>query len=344
MMFKKSNLFFIVAETPLHPGSGGESLGLVDLPIQRERHTNFPKIESSSLKGCIREALSNLNKEIKLNGKNINLKEKITYREDKTEKEKETDYLSLLFGPEPENTENLFGGALSFTDARILFFPVKSLKGVFAWITCPMVLERFKEDFMFTGIKPDSTLNDILNMDFSNLINTLPKQTNICIASNVVFEEYTFEVKENEQTEKIAKFFAEKIFPSQSNDIYKFWKGKLAKDLVILPDDVFEQFVTNSTEIITRIRIDPITGTVKSGSLWTEEYLPQDTIMYSIVMASPIRLEIVNDKEKNIFKVDDPEKESEKVLKLFEEAVPEIIQIGGNQTIGKGLARVQIFR
>jgi CRISPR-associated protein Cmr4 len=55
-MFKKSKLFFIIAETPLHPGSGGEVTGLVDLPIQRERHTNFPKIEASGLKGCIKEA------------------------------------------------------------------------------------------------------------------------------------------------------------------------------------------------------------------------------------------------------------------------------------------------
>ena len=51
-MYKMANPFFLVVETPLHVGSGTE-LGIIDLPIQRERHTGFPKIEASGLKGCI---------------------------------------------------------------------------------------------------------------------------------------------------------------------------------------------------------------------------------------------------------------------------------------------------
>lgn len=43
-MFLKFQPFFIIAETPVHAGSGSE-LGIVDLPIQRERPTAFPKIE-----------------------------------------------------------------------------------------------------------------------------------------------------------------------------------------------------------------------------------------------------------------------------------------------------------
>jgi len=317
-MFKKSKLFFIIAETPLHPGSGGEIIGLVDLPIQRERHTNFPKIEASGLKGCIREAFENSNKQISLNSQQININDK--------------KIISLVFGP--EDTEEAHAGALAFTDARILLFPVKSLKGVFAWITCPMVLERFKEDLKLTNI-----IDRSLNVDFSTLINTLPEQTNISIESKVVLEEFTFELKENKETSKIAKYLAEKIFP---NDTYKFWREKLEKDLVILSDEDFEQFVTSSTEVITRTRIDNVTGTVKSGALWTEEYLPQDTILYSIAMASPVRVE--KDEAKGVFKAETPDKEAKKVLQFFELGIPDVIQIGGNQTIGKGIVRIQIFK
>ena len=329
-MFKKSKPFFIIAETPLHPGSGGEVTGLVDLPIQRERHTNFPKIEASGLKGCIREAFKDLNPDITINGQKIKPKEEISYKEDN--KEKKTDYLSLIFGP--EDTEEAHAGALAFTDARILLFPVKSLKGVFAWVTCPMVLERFKEDLGLAKI-----IDDSLNVDFSTLINTLPQQTNISIESKVVLEEYTFDVKEDENTLKIAKNLADKIFP---NDTYKFWREKLEKDLVVLSDDDFEQFVTSSTEIITRTRIDDVTGTVKSGALWTEEYLPQDTILYSIAMASPVRVE--KDEVKQVFKAETPDEEAEKVLQFFELGIPEVIRIGGNQTIGKGIAKIQILK
>ena len=35
-----------------------------------------------------------------------------------------------------------YAGA-GLSDARLLLFPVKSMKGVFAWITCPRVLNRF---------------------------------------------------------------------------------------------------------------------------------------------------------------------------------------------------------
>jgi len=328
-MFKKSNLFFIIAETPLHPGSGGDSTGIVDLPIQRERYTNFPKIEASGLKGCIREAFKDLNPEITINGQKIKPKDEIIYREDN--KEKKTDYLSLVFGP--EDTEEAHAGALVFTDARILLFPVKSLKGVFAWITCPMVLERFKEDLGLAKI-----IDDSLNLDFSTLINTLPQQTNISIESKVVLEEYTFDVKEDEKTLKIAKNLADKIFP---NSTYKFWREKLEKDLVILSDDDFEQFVTSSTEVITRTKIDDKTGTVQSGALWTEEYLPQDTILYSIAMASAVRVE--KDEAKGVFKAENSDKEAEKVLQFFE-GIPKVIQVGGNQTIGKGIAKIQILK
>jgi CRISPR-associated protein Cmr4 len=189
-MFKKSKLFFIIAETPLHPGSGGDITGLVDLPIQRERHTNFPKIEASGLKGCIREAFENSSKQISLNSQQININDK--------------KIISLVFGP--EDTEEAHAGALAFTDARILLFPVKSLKGVFAWVTCPMVLERFRKDLGLAKI-----IDHPLNVDFSTLINTLPEQTNISIKSKVVLEEFTFEVKENKETSKIAKYLANKF-------------------------------------------------------------------------------------------------------------------------------------
>jgi len=54
-MYKIAKPFFMVVETPLHAGSGTE-LGIIDMPIQRERHTDFPKVEASGLNGCIRGA------------------------------------------------------------------------------------------------------------------------------------------------------------------------------------------------------------------------------------------------------------------------------------------------
>lgn len=326
-MFKKVQPFFIIVETPLHAGSGSE-LGIVDLPIQRERHTGYPKIEASGLKGSIREAFEENNPEIEINSNKIKAREKIKYKEDGKEKEA-GDYLSLVFGPEEGETH---AGAIVFTDARILLFPLKSLKGVFGWITCPDILERLKEDLKLAGIQ-------LLIDGFSGLENTYSQNSNLIISSKVVFEEYTFQVKPNEKTAKLAKWLSEKIFPKKgNNDPYKYWREKLEKDLVILSNDDFKEFVKSSTEIITRTKIDAKTGTVQSDALWTEEYLPTDTILYSLVMASSIRVE--KKEMKGLLAGSDSVREAENVIEFFKKGCPEVLQIGGNRTIGKGLVRI----
>lgn len=329
-MFKKVQPFFIVVETPLHAGSGSE-LGLVDLPIQRERHTDYPKIEASGLKGCMREAFEIKNPEITLGSQKIKVKDRIRYKENNEEKDA-GDYLSLVFGPDGNDTH---ASAIAFTDARILLFPVKSLKGVFGWITCPDVLERFKEDLKLSEIK-------LSVEEFSTLENTCPKYSNLLVSSKVVFEEFTFDVKPDENTTKFAKWLSEKIFPKEeNNDPYKYWREKLEKDLVILSNDDFKEFVISSTEIITRTKIDSKTGTVQPGALWTEEYLPTDTILYSLAMASPLRVD--KDEKKGVLKGNNSEQEAENVMKVFKKGCPQVLQIGGNQTIGKGIVRIQFL-
>jgi len=314
-MFRKIKPFFIITETSLHPGSGSE-LGIVDLPIQRERHTGYPKVEGSGLKGSLREAIYNSDKEIEINSQKI----------------KPKDYISLVFGPEQGDEH---AGSIAFTDARILLFPVKSLKGIFGWITSPAVLERFKEDLIIAG-----QINGFPTNDFSALVNTHPENSNLVISSKVVFEEYAFEVKPNEETTQIGKWFAEKIFPvKQGKDTYNYWREKLRKDLIILSDDDFKEFVTSSTEVIARTVININTGTAEN--LWYEEYLPSDTILYSLAMTSPVRVE--EDNKKGVLKADIPDKEAEKVLEFFTKGCPEILQIGGDQTIGKGIVRIQIL-
>ena len=39
--------------SPLHAGSG-QAVGAVDLPIQRERHTGWPHVQASGVKGAFR--------------------------------------------------------------------------------------------------------------------------------------------------------------------------------------------------------------------------------------------------------------------------------------------------
>ena len=293
-MYKKAEIFYIKTVTPTHVGSGSD-LGIVDMPIQREGHTNFPKIEGSSLKGSIREA-------VEQNGAD-EVKVHQVFGYDDTNAT--TDAKDIF-----KDNKDKFAGAIGFSDAKILLFPVKSVKGVFAYITCPMVIERFINDLKLVKEK----------VDFKKpRENTIPKNSSIKLDSEniVILEEYSFEVKEDNKIDNLPKFLEDKL---------KIDKTKL----IVLSDNDFTDFIKMFTEVITRTKIDNSTGTVKDGALFTEEYLPAETIMYSLVMASSI-----------FAKIDDSDMENEdSVLNFFKDSCPEVIQIGGNATIGKGICKI----
>ena len=288
-MYRTAKPIFLHVLTPLHAGSGQE-LGIVDLPIQREKHTGFPKIESSSLKGAIREVME----------------EKLG---------RDNNSLLVAFGPEDGDEH---AGAISFTEARILLFPVKSARGVFAYITCPQVLKRFKDDLEIVDkISDTNTVNNLFPNDEIPDEGTV-SDSNLLVNSNVVvLEEFTFDAKEKEVTKQFAEKLSKKLCISD-----------VEKRLVVLSDDDFADFVKLSTEVITRTKINPATGTVERGALFTEEYLPAETLLYTLVLASPP------------FTDNSDLKDANEVLNFVLEGLPEIIQIGGNATIGKGLTRV----
>ena len=141
----------------------------------------------------------------------------------------------------------------------------------------------------------------------------------------ILLEEYSFDVQIEE----------EKIFEDFDSKIDINWE-EIRKRLVILSDDDFKDFVNLSTEVITRTKISADTGTVdkKSGALWTEEYLPTETVLYSLAMTTPIF-----NQDRGLFESED-KKEEDRVMDFFEKGTPETLQIGGNATIGKGICSI----
>ena len=331
-MFKLAKPFFIMVETPLHAGSGND-LGIVDMPIQRERHTDFPKIEGSGLKGSVREAFEEIqvaDKKSELpdfikNQDQFDIAVHLAFGYDGGGKEKFSPEVMKFF---KDDKKQQFSGALGFTDARILLFPVKSMKGVFAWITCPKVLEKFKKDLELCNVKKELFNGTIPK---KNTVSNLGK---LGIQGKIILEEYTFEVK----MEKSTKVFAEKLSKLLNIE-------EIKSKLVVLSDDDFKDFVNLSTEVITRTKIDNKTGTVQSGALFTEEYLPCETILYSLALTTPIFQSDKNDK--GVFKKENGKTnnktEEQKVMDFFTNGLPKVMQIGGNATIGKGIVRMKIF-
>lgn len=309
-MYTTFKPFFLLALSPVHAGSGSD-LGVVDLPIQRERHTGYPKIEASGIKGVFREVYS---------------------------KKLDKETLDIVFGPKEGDAHQ---SSVGFIDARILFFPVKSVKGTYAWITCPDVLSKFAEAMGIAGI----TINDTSGLiDIANIpVNTITTDSNIKISTGsggasqdaVIIEEYPVKpVSVNNELSRFADWFGEHVL---SHATTSYQREKLKKNLLLVDNEVFNQFVALSTEVIARICIDPNLGTVKPGALWYEEYLPVESILYSILMsAQPMMMDI-------------PEKavplkgDAGKVMKTITDQWPQVVQLGGNATIGKGLIKPLLY-
>jgi CRISPR-associated protein Cmr4 len=300
---------------------------VVDLPIQRERHTGIPKVEASGLKGCIREAFEKMdmtdgNQRFQdLGAKFPEIKISDKPSESKTRFKQA---IELVFGPD---AGDLHAGALAFTDARLVLFPVRSARGLFAWITCPAVLHKFVHELKLAGIT---------NLPEVPGANTVPLiSDNVCRESVVILEEYTFTVTPDHDTEQLAIWLAAKTFPKDGS--LKYWQDKMKNSLVVLGDDDFRDFVNLSTEVITRIKINPQTGTAQERALFNEEYLPQESVLYSLALASTI----FTKHDKGIFANSSAEEKD--VLDFWHTGMPSVLQLGGNATIGKGIVRINVI-
>ncbi|MGD9732064.1 MAG: type III-B CRISPR module RAMP protein Cmr4 [Desulfamplus sp.] len=251
-----SKIMALYAISPVHAGSGS-SMGIVDLPIQRERHTNWPHIQSSGVKGAMRHHFE----KFKDNINNPNDKEQI---EKITEK---------IFGDENygEGSEkSSLPGAIAVSDAKILAFPIRSSKSPFVWITCPAVLKRVAMDINLIG-KSEGAINITLSNDEAVVLADINK--NMKTGNKVLLEDYEVAI-------------SDKSFELSGNTKEMF---KKADRLLLVSDEVFNYGVSHCTEIRTQIKIDDKTGTTSDGSLRYAEVLPADTLMYVVMFYGQTR-------------------------------------------------------
>ncbi|MCX8139298.1 MAG: type III-B CRISPR module RAMP protein Cmr4 [Thermogemmata sp.] len=288
-------LLFIHAQTGLHPGSG-TALGTVDLPVQRERHTQWPIIPGSTLKGILRDACR------RRGGNNADL--------------------FAAFGPETAEADK-HAGALSLTDARILAFPVRSLKGVFAWVTCRAVLERLKRDLKL-ALPNGNALNLSAEWPSEDKKEWALCQQNsplLIDGDKLVLEE--FEFKRTGDADAFAAWLSQHAVADDAT------QKRLQSHLVVLHNDDFTHFARHATEIVARVGLDYERKTVKSGALFYEEFLPAETLFYSVVLASSSRRDGHN-------------RSAQQILQYLRDNMPSVLQIGGDETIGKGLCAVRL--
>ena len=286
-----SKLLFLRALTPIHAGMGRGSLEHVDLPVQRDEF-NILCIWASSLKGAIRGTLTRI----------VN------------SNERETLYKTL--GPPPGRGHE-FSSSVSFLDARLLFMPVRSLRGVWTYITSPHLVSYLTT--YLEGLGRTNLANELQAKIGQFKVPTVSNDKILVKDNTVVLNEVDIVgCKVNNELHKIF----DKIVPHEILSLLE------KRGLVLVDDDTALSLIQKSILIQYRIRINYATKTVEAGSLWSEEYIPQETIFVSGVTYRPL-----------------VRTGADEIFKWFEEKLKNlnyVIWLGGKETIGKGLLKLYL--
>ncbi len=247
-----TRLLFVHALSPLHAGTG-QGVGVIDLPIAREKATGLPYLPGSSLKGVLRDQCSN---------KTIQ---------------------KHLFGPEGENASE-HAGSMQFSDQRLLLLPVRSLAGTFAWVTSPFVLNRLVRDLKHTGrngfparVPTVAKLEEcVIAQDAKTLL----------VENGIYLEDLDLAPKSDAEAKRWAEWIGNQVFPNTEE---ANWRAMLTERLCIVHDEILSFLLETATEVTARIKLDDGKKTVTTGALWYEESLPAETILSGVVVATPTK-------------------------------------------------------
>ncbi len=179
-----SRLYLLHALSALHAGTGQGS-GVIDLPIAREKSTGLPIVPGSSIKGVLRD-------------------------EFKGDSNVSAEQHQALFGPDTENAAD-HAGALALSDARLLCLPVRSLAGTFAWVTCPLVLHRFRRDLQAVKYQMNALAIPTPN---SEGIDICPNSVLKTSKGKVLLEDLDLSAKKTDEAEAWAKLISDALFSS----------------------------------------------------------------------------------------------------------------------------------
>jgi CRISPR-associated protein Cmr4 len=298
-MFEKHAALFLYTVSPVHMGAG-QAVGVIDNPIQRERHTNYPSFAGSGIKGAVRHSFEAL-----FDGTDASIDQ--------------------LFGPDAGNS-SLHAGAVSFGDAQLIALPIRSLRGGYVYAASPQSLERAGRLLKLIGVQvewpglPEVKEGQCLIVQESAHL--------LSVAQKLHLEAFEYEAGENKNLQAIAADLATRALPQ--DDTYKFFRDKLAKDLVVLSDTDFAYFAENAMLVETHVRISEKTGTAEDGGLFYTENLPLESLLVAPVLASKTRT-----KEDGLDAV--------AVMSQLRGALDgKLLQIGGDATTGRGLVVAQV--
>jgi len=301
-MFQETRIAFLYCVSPVHMGIGSAVGGLIDSPIQREKHTYYPMMAGSGIKGALRHAYWAQHEDRRL--------------------------LNRLFGPENNAADH--AGALSFSDGQLVAFPVRCAKAGFVYATSPLLLARLRRHLALANIAVDWTVP----VPEPNSGQCHVRNPGLLTEGHLALEAYELAAQQNEDNDlgKIADWLAEYALPQTEE--YRFFRDKLKTDLVLLANEEMAYFVTHSTVVEPHVRIDDVSGTAADGGLFYTENLPPESLLFTVIMASQERYKAKPDDWMNAAKIIDTLVNGNG--ETWQPLQNRLVQFGGDATTGRG--------
>lgn len=321
----ESKTYYALALDPIHVGTGGYRLGRVDLSIVREPGTNLPKVPGTSLSGVARAytamAVEPQRYRWGTNGERSCAGKGGPQGDDHCGASNCP--VCVTYGFSRGGGKSSFQGLAQFFDARILFFPVHSMRGP-VWVTCASVLDDFAQALK----QSDSNLSLTTNAKLSEDDNEL--QTELVPPKDPLNLGWLLLV--NKSSEPPLKAEGAGL----GNDFQA-----ILKRLVLVSNKLFSHIVNDNLEVRTSVAIDPDTRAAESGALYSYEAIPRGTVLwFQVVFNKPkhFRIQgegITKEDAKADATSDDIKEYAEDGLRLMQ-----YLGVGGMGTRGMGRLKV----
>jgi len=279
-----ARMMWLHALSPVHVGAG-DSVDVIDLPVIREKVTNWPYLPASGIKGVLRDACRGSNG------------------------------FTLAFGPETDRADEN-AGSLWFADARLLCFPVRSLVGTFAWVSCPLALRRLARDAQAAGLPRLPPFG------------ATPPAAGLLLASGAAglidngkayLEDLDLAAQVEPKLDALALAIAQAVFDDAD------WQAEFVSRFGLIGDDLFTFLTETGTDVSAHIRIQDDTKSVQSGALWYEESVPAEAIFTLPLTCAPGWAG-----------------GEEALQNLVAPRVKAPLQIGGKASVGRGVVQARL--
>lgn len=241
--------FVFMTLDPVHIGTGGYRLGLVDNAIVREPGTGIPKIPGTGLMGAARSYAAMRYGNTDAAGQHKNYKDKEIKRKCP---------IIYTFGTASESDEG-HAGTVSISDARMLLFPVHSMAGP-VWVSTKEALTEAGFTVAGGDVEKENILTSLdwgkPNLNLGWLLLTVKKGLNIAP-------------------------------PAQLNNAQE-WNA-IKDRVAIVSQKLLSQVINSNLEVRTSVAINPETGAAEDKALFTYEAIPRAAWLWCDVVENDYR-------------------------------------------------------